>query len=71
MEENKHVGKLKGQIEQWDLEVTKLQCDYKDAAEKDKEKCLKKIKDLQIKISDAADKIEKMTIKSNLKTDFC
>jgi hypothetical protein len=64
MKENKHsVEQLKGQIEQWDLEVARLQCDYKDALKNDKEKCLKKIKELQIRISDAMAKIEKITDK--------
>ena len=70
MKENKYfVEQLKGQIEQWDLEVARLQCDYKDALTlKDhKEECLKKIKELQIKISDAMAKIEKIATKNDLK----
>ena len=70
MKDNKYfVEKLKGQIEQWDLEVARLQCDYKDAIKDDKEKCLKKIKELQIKISDAMAKIEKIASKNGLKID--
>lgn len=61
---NEYAGnRLEGQIEQWEAEISKLQCDYKDATEEEKERCSRKIKDLQIKISDAQSEIDKMKMK--------
>jgi hypothetical protein len=60
------IGQLEGQIEQWELDIGKLQCEFKGAIQSDKEECLKKIKDLELKISDAADKLERIKTKSEL-----
>ncbi len=55
------IGKLKGQIEDWENEVNRLECEIDDTSKADvKKECNKKIAQLQHNIVEANQKIRDM-----------